>query len=332
MKETDSATNINMTTLMIAFMAQSAEKLDAIEKKLEKKVAYSLVDDAVSAFRTHIDKEHKQPKNFYHILEQFRSRFAGKNVVLITANEADDFLTARWGGCAKTTFNKRRDQLSQFFEFCITELRRAGSPDFHNPVKLVKKEKVAAAINTSYFDKDVLLGMLDLCDEEHHWLWMSILASAGLRVSELLKLRACDVNGRVLTLIEPKSGRDEEYAVLSDAVVKRLHCYMSTGDIAGNDRIWPTTLQGTVYKMLKRRGEWVGLKIGTHSFRKWCATTYDRYGEYGMRRYVLRHSSVKDNLSSLESRYVAILSNEEAMEIQDRILGSMFEGGNHEKR
>ena len=221
MKKTDSMTDINPIALMIAFMAQSAEKLDVIEEKLEKKVAYLKVDDAVASFRKHIDEDHKKPGNFYYLIEQFGSRFAGKNVALLTANETDDFLTARWGGAAKTTFNKRRDQLSQFFEFCIMELRKGGSPDFHNPVKLVKKEKVAPAINNSYFEPEALLAMLDHCSEEHHWLWMSILASAGLRVSELLKLRPCDVNGRVLTLIEPKSGRDKEYAVLSELLAKK---------------------------------------------------------------------------------------------------------------
>ena len=321
MKETDNMANINPVALMIAFMAQSAEKLDAIEDKLEKKVAYLKVDDAVASFRKHIDEEHKQPQNFYFLIEQFGSRFAGKNVALLTANETDDFLTARWGGAAKTTFNKRRDQLSQFFEFCINELRKAGSPDFHNPVKLVKKEKVAPAVNNSYFEPEILIAMLDYCEEEHHFLWMAILASAGLRVSELLKLRPCDVNDRVLTLVEPKSGRDFEEAVLSDSIAKRLHRYISANDIAKEAIIWPTTLQGTVYKMLKRRGKWVGIKIGSHSFRKWCASYWERQEAYAMRRAVLRHSSVKGHLDSLEARYVAALSTDEMMVLQDKHMG-----------
>lgn len=323
MKETDSMANINPVALMIAFMAQSAEKLDAIEEKLEKKIAYMKVDDAVDAFRTSIDKDHKQPQNFYYILEQFKSRFTGKNVALLTANDTDDFLTARWGGCAKTTFNKRRDQLSHFFEFCINELRRAGSPDFHNPVKLVKKEKVPAAVNTTYLEPEIMLSMLDHCTEEHHYLWFSILASAGLRVGELIKLRACDVNGNVLTLIEPKSGREKEYSVLTDFISKRLHCYISTNNIAEMDRIWGTTTQRAVHKMVQRRGKWVGVKISPHSLRRWCATTYDRHGEYGMRRYVLRHSG-GNGMTSLEGRYVAMLSNKEATAVQDKILGQIF--------
>lgn len=319
MKKTDSMADINPIALMIAFMAQSAEKLDAIEEKLEKKVAYLKVDDAVASFRKHIDEEHKKPRNFYPIIDQFKSRFAGKNVALLTANETDDFLTARWGGAAKTTFNKRRDQLSQFFEFCIMELRKAGSPDFHNPVKLVKKEKVAPAINVRHLEKERMIELLDTLTEDHHWLWAAIMVSGGLRLAEVLKLERQHVLGRVLTLVTPKSGAESEEAIIVETAAIRLQKYIQEKNIKDGEKIFPF-LPGTVYKTIRRYGKRIGLKLSPHDLRRFIATYWDQLGEFGMRRYVLRHAGGKD-LTSLEGRYVAGLPKNIIMAAQDNHMG-----------
>ena len=46
-----------------------------------------------------------------------------------------------------------------------------------------------------------------------------------MRISEVLKLRFSDVQGRKLILREPKSGREHEFVYISQKVADRLKAY-----------------------------------------------------------------------------------------------------------
>jgi len=59
-----------------------------------------------------------------------------------------------------------------------------------------------------------------------HRIIFGILATAGLRISELLNLRKKDISGRVLTLRYPKSGLKEERALIPSKVAVELKYYM----------------------------------------------------------------------------------------------------------
>lgn len=69
----------------------------------------------------------------------------------------------------------------------------------------------------------------------------------------------------------------------------------------------------------------MGLNITTHDLRRWVATFWERHGEVAMMRFVLRHSRLRDKtgmvlMDPLTARYVSILSVEEAMDRQDRVM------------
>ena len=181
-----------------------------IEDKLEKRVSHWLVEDAVQAYKEYIQTNHRCPINFVPLLDQFQSVFSGRNIVQIIPNEVEGFLFSRWGQFQKSTIAKRKDQLAQFFNWCIQELRRKGSPDFHNPVKLVQKVYVPPKTREGHLPIEKIQELLDTCSDIKHWLMFSIMVTAGLRVGELLELTPNDINGRVLTLREPKSGKDKE--------------------------------------------------------------------------------------------------------------------------
>ena len=312
--------SVNATAVMIAGMGMISEKLDAIDEKVTKKIAYLKVENALKIFRAHILKNHKKPRNFDYILEQFESKFTGGNLAVINSYEVEEFLTNHWGGSAKSTFNARLSQLQLLFNFCIKEQKRRNAPVFHNPCDLVDPAKNIPQKEHKYVEPEKIKELLNTCRHEHHVLWLTICLSGGLRVSELLKLSPEAISGRTLTLFAPKSQADSEIAVIPQKVADHLQIYIKSMGIQPKSKIWPTTHSTSINKFVKKHTKLVGIKAWTtHSLRKQSASHWDRLGRYDARRFVLRHSSSADGyIDSLSSRYVAPLDCREMELLQDK--------------
>jgi integrase len=306
------------TAVVMAGINILSEKLNVIDKKVTAKIPEWNTSEAVIVFRNHLEKKHKKPRNFKHILELFSQEFGGRNIAVINAIEIEEFLSSNWGDSKNSTKNARLTQVSMLFSFAIKEMQRMGKPRFHNPCDLIDKAKHVAPKENVYIEPGLMVKFLGSFDKAHHWLWVAIGLSAGLRISEILNLRPMDVDGRILTLLNTKGGREREYAVIPVEVSERLQRYIYSLEVQGEDMIWASTNVNTPYKVFKKHGDRLGLNIGTHSLRKWCATTYDRAGDTGMVRYVLRHASGK-GMTSLESRYIAPYDNATACSVQDKI-------------
>jgi len=149
-----------------------------------------------------------------------------------------------------------------------------------------------------------------------HRIIFGILATAGLRISELLNLRKKDISGRVLTLRYPKSGLKEEKAVIPSKIAVELKFYLRNH--AEEQKVIPLA-EKAVFNAVKNHGLSMGLDLNPHALRKCCASYWERKGEIGMVNYVLRHSSAK-----LRDRYVAPLSIEEVIGKQE-IMEELFE-------
>jgi len=309
---------LNSNILLVAGFSHVSNELEELKEMVRKRVAVVPCEDAVRKFSAHITLKHKQPRHYNYLLEQFKSRFADRNIAELTAMEIEDFLASRWQG---SSFNTKKNQLSGFFSFCIKEQMRSNAPVFVNPTMLIEKNK-ETGVDFEFIDAIRARGLLDAANSEQIWLWLAILLSAGLRISELWKLRPCDINDRVLHLIEPKSGKDKEYAVIPSCVEERLLLFIKRKGVGPDSRIW-SAAYGTFANRVRERivtvSSKAGLRYTCHSLRKWCATFYDRAGDMGMRRAVLRHSSVQ-NMTALEGRYVAPYSTDEMKERQDEVL------------
>ena len=128
---------------------------------------------------------------------------------------------------------------------------------------------------------------LATAEKEEHRLVFEILMTSGLRVSELIGdkraakpgLLKRDVEGRVLTIYNPKSGREKELAVIPKHVADRLKKYISNLD--PDERVIPLSYS-TVYDVITTHAGWVGLKFSPHYLRKWCASFWEREGEHSM--------------------------------------------------
>jgi len=68
---------------------------------------------------------------------------------------------------------------------------------------------------------------------------LELMARGGMRIGEVLKLTANDLQDRKLTLREPKSGREREVVFIPQKVAERLREYAAKRCQTGEDRIFP---------------------------------------------------------------------------------------------
>jgi len=220
----------------------------------------------------------------------------------------------------RSTLNQRLTQLKGLFSWAIMYQRRRNLPVFPNPCDLVRF-KVRPPVEPKFIPKESFGDILQTASEED-FLIFSIPLSAGLRVSEMIKLRPQDIKeGRILTIHEPKSGRRVEHAVIPGPVGQRFSRYIQRRCVGAEDKIFWMSRQGAG-NIVSRRARKANLSISIHSLRKWCATFWNRVGDQEMEAFVLRHFP-----GGLRERYVAPLTVDEAMQRQDQYMTPLFEKG-----
>jgi integrase len=72
---------------------------------------------------------------------------------------------------------------------------------------------------------------------------LELMARGGMRIGEVLKLTASDLQDRKLTLREPKSGREHEVVFIPQKVADRLRRYAAKRCQTSEDRIFPISYE-----------------------------------------------------------------------------------------
>lgn len=133
-----------------------------------------------------------------------------------------------------------------------------------------------------------------------------IQANLGVRISDILKLRLCDIVyecGRYrLDIIEQKTGKSRDFTVPA-ALYEFLGKYATDNHIMSTARLFPIC-ERAVQKQLKIVADYLGIeKISTHSFRKFYATEIYINNDYDIElvRHLLQHSS-----AAVTQKYIGI--------------------------
>ena len=128
----------------------------------------------------------------------------------------------------------------------------------------------------------------------------------GLRISDVLKLRLCDIvqdGGRYrLEIVEQKTGKRRIFTVPM-VLYQYIENYCPRHSIGRTEVIFPIT-ERTVQKQLRIVCDYLGyVGISTHSFRKWYATEIYKANGYDiiLVQRLLQHSS-----ASTTQRYIGI--------------------------
>ena len=144
----------------------------------------------------------------------------------------------------------------------------------------------------------------------------------GLRISDILKLRLCDVvrdgDRFRLEVVEQKTGKRRVFTV--PLVIQQfMENYCLRNGIRRNDLMFPIT-ERAVQKQLHIVCDYLGYEgISTHSFRKWYATEiYNANGfDIALVQRLLQHSS-----AATTQRYIGIEPQkiEQAIQNQAQLL------------
>jgi integrase/recombinase XerD len=146
-------------------------------------------------------------------------------------------------------------------------------------------------------------------DNPRNRLMLELMARGGMRIGEVLKLRAMDVEGCKLFLINPKSGRQNEVVFIPKKVADRLREYIRLKNITADEKIFPIGYT-RARQVVKKAGRKIGVEISPHDLRRHAATYASRSGApiEIVSKIILRHA----NLSTTE-RYLGKVSDSEAM-------------------
>lgn len=144
----------------------------------------------------------------------------------------------------------------------------------------------------------------------------------GLRISDILKLRLCDIvrDGERyrLEVTEQKTGKQRAFTVPL-VIQQYIENYCLRHGIQRTDTIFPVT-ERVVQKQLSIVCDYLGYEgISTHSFRKWYATEIYKSSGYNIAlvQRLLQHSS-----AATTQRYIGIEPQriEEAIQSHSMLL------------
>lgn len=144
-------------------------------------------------------------------------------------------------------------------------------------------------------------------------------ANLGIRISDILRLRLCDIvrDGERyrLSIIEQKTGKARVFTVPFQ-LYQFIRCYCLDNNIAATDTIFPIT-ERAVQKQLRIVCDYLGIDgISTHSFRKYYATEIYRNNGYNivLVQHLLQHSS-----AAVTQRYIGIQQREIETAIENHL-------------
>jgi site-specific recombinase XerD len=165
------------------------------------------IQEAIELFEKHqnVTVRKSTLKSYGKFLERFKARFFLREVVSVTADEIGKFLEECAETLSRSTRHLRYAQLKAFFNYVIEAsdmniknpcnagvLFKTFKDVCHRPRKILDKETVDEIIFNSQSVRDRLI--------------LELQARCGLRIGEVLNLRASDASGRKLMIQEPKSG------------------------------------------------------------------------------------------------------------------------------
>ena len=106
-------------------------------------------------------------------------------------------------------------------------------------------------------------------------LWL--MARGAMRVGEVLKLPAYDIQGRKLILQDPKSGKEREYVFIPPKTAERLKDYAKSACENPEAQVFQISYEAARI-LVAKAGKLVGIKLKPHDLRRHAATYASRAG------------------------------------------------------
>ena len=255
-------------------------------------------------------------QTYGYLLVQLGESFGSQELNQIQPEEIRFFLDRITHHRKQNTKHMRFTQLKAFFNYCINVLKVGMT----NPCKdeiISKSYRVAKLPQKNILPKEIMDEVIYKTAELRDRLIIELQARSGLRIGEVLKLRACDLDGRKLTLMTPKSGNENELAFLPTTLAERLKNYIVANHIQPDNRIFGMSYSGARY-IVKSAGERSGVHLRPHDLRRHSATYASRNGVplEVISKMILRHQDLKTT-----QVYLGKITDSEALQWMDSLHG-----------
>ena len=274
--------------------------------------------EAIELFREHQKNSarDKTRESYSHLLKNLETLLGDHALECIGSQDLYQFLILLTEGRAKNTARLRYAQLKAFFTFFIERTHAALKNPCDDPL-LAKTFRAPRIKQRAIIGREVIDEIIYRCHSARDRLILELQARCGMRIGELLRLKASDVNGRRLTIRRPKSGRDEESAFMPETLAERLRAYLDTQNLHAEQRLFPISYS-TARSCIKKLGEDLHLKIRPHDLRRHSATYASRNGVplEVISKVLLRHQDLKTT-----QMYLGKISDTEALRWMDVLHG-----------
>ena len=255
-------------------------------------------------------------KNYEFVLRKLRHHFGDIELTEISPEAILNFMNTISVGTKPSTKRLRFSLLKAFFNY----IQDSIDPDCKNPCNsqaLRKLFRASKPAQIKILEKDVVDEIIFRTPKTRNRLLLELMARSGMRVGEVLKLTPADVDGRKVTIQDPKSGSETEVAFLPQKVADRLRDYIHEWDIQPRDKIFSISY-AAARLIVKNAGDLVGVHVRPHDLRRHAATYASRSGTplEIISKVLLRHS----NLSTTQ-RYLGKISDAEAIQWIDNLHG-----------
>ena len=207
---------------------------------------------------------------------KFRDHFLERELDSISSEEVLSFLTSLNETCKQLTKHTRYAYLKALFNFIRNNLDAQLKTPCDTPMlkKLFRPGKLTP---WQIHEKEVIDEIIFRTTKVRNRLMLELMARGGMRVGEVLKLTAIDVDDQKLTIKNPKSGKSREVVFIPKKLADRLKDYLKARNTAGNQRIFRITYTAARV-MVKKAGAMVGVHLRPHDLRGLAATYASRSG------------------------------------------------------
>lgn len=270
-----------------------------------------IVEKAVDIYESYL-KENTRPntvRSFFFTLERFRAAFFGREMESITESDIIDLVSGMSERCSTSTKSGRVSAIRAFFNFVI-EVTEA---EYHNPCQrpiIRKLFRTPRASSPKLLDKDLVDEIIFRTTNERDRLFLELMGRGGMRVGEVLQIKAGDINpdNATIQIAEPKSGRAGEKVYITKKLCSRLLAYARKREIDEDSRIFSISYS-TAHRMVKNAAGVVNAKLRPHDLRRHAATQASRNSVplEIVSKVILRHADL-----ATTQRYLGAIDANEA--------------------
>jgi len=218
------------------------------------------------------------------------------------------FLIKVTDGQKQSTKKLKYSLLRSFFNFLKDSVDSTLTNPCDTPI-LRKTFKTTKGQPWTILDRDVVDEIIFKTDNSRNRLMLELMARGGMRIGEVLKLKAKNVYDRKLVLSDPKSGNQTEIVFIPKKVADRLREYIASADIEDGNSVFP--LGNTrAREIVLNAGKMINVDLKPHDLRRHAATYASRSGVpiEIVSKIILRHA----NLATTQ-RYLGKVSDTEAI-------------------